>query len=208
VKSVYLTGHSLGGALAYLIAGMMALDKAAPAGITVFAPARPATSVLARLFDNTMPGRAYHYGNDPVPFVPLWPCVQPRALTALGESKPDAIECHYLRTIMPAIPIDNHTGPFLDLELASLCQQSYEEAPAFQISDWLDHVCVATMTREDAIAIAFRGTVPKDLRTVIEDLRCLPGFDLAHRWLGPVPHGFLNAALKIYPLVTHWLAGA
>src|SRR3954447_3446345 len=72
-RYVWLTGHSLGGALAVVCAqDLHAIDPSYPFGIITFGQPMVATTALANHLHESLGGRLVHFANreDPVPRVP------------------------------------------------------------------------------------------------------------------------------------------
>jgi len=91
-RRIILTGHSLGGALALVTAGLMAGEGASPALVVTFGAPRAAAATMASLL-SPVAMRQYHNGNDPVPDVPAW-FRHMRPLIQLGVDEPDPIDAH------------------------------------------------------------------------------------------------------------------
>jgi hypothetical protein len=69
---LYVTGHSLGGARARILAGLLAVAGRPVARCAVFGSPRPAFANLARVLQKTAtPLASYRNRNDPVPLVPF-----------------------------------------------------------------------------------------------------------------------------------------
>lgn len=82
-KKVYLTGHSLGGGHAHLIAGLCVLDGI-PVEVVTFAAPRFAWINLRRLFEKSgIARRNYRFRNDPVTEVAPIPYVLAMPLSLL-----------------------------------------------------------------------------------------------------------------------------
>jgi len=95
-RSCWLTGHSLGAARAWILAGLIvaARDIALPLGIVTFGCPRPGFPRLRRVVGRpTMARRTYENAGDPVADVPLripfiWPYCD--CVTPIGLSVPPA----------------------------------------------------------------------------------------------------------------------
>jgi len=98
-RQYYLTGHSLGGALALGVGALLVSTGKLPAAIVTFgAPRFGMAKFVAAL--RPIPIRQYRRGNDPVPFVPfdVPPLLQfldaRDPLIAIGEAQRDPFACH------------------------------------------------------------------------------------------------------------------
>lgn len=102
------TGHSKGGAEAWLFAAWMAGTQGQVASnVVTFGSPRIAhwSNVgLLRITLSTTPGTHYRHADDPVPMVPPW-FSHPRAVTQIGHEWRDAriIEDHYLTAYREAL---------------------------------------------------------------------------------------------------------
>lgn len=104
-KPVALTGHSLGGALAIGITGLLVTRGIVPVLCTTFgAPAMGAGGTLARLIEH-VPGDRYRCGDDPVPLVPPPPYEQDRALTHIGKPLLDPVADHMIDRYAKALTL-------------------------------------------------------------------------------------------------------
>jgi fermentation-respiration switch protein FrsA (DUF1100 family) len=93
-RRVILTGHSLGGALAIITAGLMTLAGNPPEALVTFGAPRVGGSALRQLLA-PIPIRQYRNGNDPVPDVPL--LYEHVRLPLIEVGHPDLfdpLECH------------------------------------------------------------------------------------------------------------------
>ena len=91
-------GHSMGAAIALLIAARAALDWHEPREVVTFGSPRAGGHTLASAL-SALPVRMYRNGNDPVPDVPFhfFGFYQhPRRLIQIGEPERDPIACHYI----------------------------------------------------------------------------------------------------------------
>jgi hypothetical protein len=95
-RRVRLTGHSMGGADAVLIAGLM-VDDAQPPELLVTWEAPRAGGHMLRAMLAGVEVRQYKFGNDPVPDVPWAPLIYEHVrepLIVIGEPMGDPIACH------------------------------------------------------------------------------------------------------------------
>jgi hypothetical protein len=71
-KPLYITGHSLGGARARLLAGLYVVNRLNIAGVTVFGSPKPAFANLGRIFQKArIVHDSYRFYNDGGPLLPL-----------------------------------------------------------------------------------------------------------------------------------------
>ncbi len=74
-KHIFITGHSLGGALAKLFAMMLSRQAVTPTAVVTFGAPRVGNRTFKRLYNAILGKKTfrYHFKNDPVPHIPLWP---------------------------------------------------------------------------------------------------------------------------------------
>ena len=99
-----IVGHSLGGALALLLAGILTVEHCPPRAVVTFGAPRCGSWKLCHLL-NWMSLRLYRNGNDPVPDVPWLPGVylHPRALIPIGEPDFDPLADHAIAAYRRAL---------------------------------------------------------------------------------------------------------
>ena len=92
-----IAGHSLGGALALLLAGILIAERTPPAAVVTFGAPRCGSWKLRRLL-SPIAVRSYRNGDDPVPEVPWLPgiYVHPRPQIEIGTPAPDPIADHHI----------------------------------------------------------------------------------------------------------------
>lgn len=101
-----LSGHSLGAALALLLAGLLSDDGHPPVQIGAFAPPRVGGALLVKTV-TAVPLTAVRFGNDPVPGVPFE--VDPEfpyrqvPLTAVGAPMLNPFSSHHIDNYVNAI---------------------------------------------------------------------------------------------------------
>ena len=91
-------GHSMGGAIALLVAALATLDFCEPRKITTFGAPRAGGATLKSLLSGQNV-HLYRNGNDPVPEVPFhfFGFYQhPRSLIEVGHPSRNPIECHMI----------------------------------------------------------------------------------------------------------------
>ncbi len=104
LRGAILVGHSMGGAIALLLAGMLIARNVPVRAVVAFGAPRCGSWKLRRVL-RRIPLRLYRNGDDPVPDVPFLPgfYVHPCALIAVGEPALDPIADHaiasYRRTL-------------------------------------------------------------------------------------------------------------
>jgi hypothetical protein len=99
-KDYVLTGHSLGGALALVVAGLLVDDGHMPTRVATFGAPKCGFTRFTAALQNVSIGE-YRRGNDPVPLVPFWlpqfPYEHPRTpLLRVGVPNIVPIECHHV----------------------------------------------------------------------------------------------------------------
>ena len=99
-----IVGHSLGGALALLLAGILTVEHCPPRAVVTFGAPRCGSWKLRRLLD-WMSLRLYRNGDDPVPDVPWLPglYLHPRALIPIGEPDFDPLADHHITAYQRAL---------------------------------------------------------------------------------------------------------
>jgi hypothetical protein len=107
-KRVFVAGHSLGGALAQLFAGILAGLGRAPDGLWTFGAARcmaDTNDFLAPLLAG-IPGLDYRHRDDPVPFL-LAGFAHPRPLTQLVPMsfELDVVADHFIDNYVQALAV-------------------------------------------------------------------------------------------------------
>ena len=96
-----LTGHSLGGALALGVAGLLICAGAAPEAVVTFGAPRFGMARFAALLE-PYPVRQYVRGNDPVPLLPFdvppeWAFLDSRdPPLRVGRAQADRFACHHI----------------------------------------------------------------------------------------------------------------
>lgn len=103
-ENAILTGHSMGGALALLLAGLAIGAGQTPGAVVAFGAPRAGGARLARALGGVKL-RLYRNGRDPVPDVPYLPRVygQPTALIALGAPARDPLDDHFIAAYEAAL---------------------------------------------------------------------------------------------------------
>jgi len=103
-SNVVITGHSLGGALAILLAALLSNLCCPPAAVVTFGAPRCASWRVRRLLRH-IPLKLYCNGDDPVPEVPWLPgiYVHPRKLIHIGEPSLNIIEDHFITSYIQSL---------------------------------------------------------------------------------------------------------
>ena len=96
-RGAIIVGHSLGGALALLLAGILMAQRTPPAAVVTFGAPRCGSWKLRRLL-SPIAVRSYRNGDDPVPDVPWLPGVylHPRRQIEIGTPAVDPIADHHI----------------------------------------------------------------------------------------------------------------
>lgn len=99
-----LTGHSMGGAIAILLAALLCAEGKMPRAVVTFGAPR-ALSWRIRHLVRAIPMRLYRCGDDPVPDLPWLPGVylHPRPLIAIGSPSLDPIADHAIAQYRAAL---------------------------------------------------------------------------------------------------------
>ena len=97
-----LTGHSLGGALAIAMAGLMQSLGNPPLRLTTFGAPRVGGAKLSNLL-GPIRGLRFRHGDDPVPEVPEWPYVNDRDWAVIGTPGPVRIDDHMIAGYLAAL---------------------------------------------------------------------------------------------------------
>lgn len=102
-----LSGHSLGGALALLLGGLLIDRGVAPVKIGAFAPPRVGAIGFVKVV-TSIPCSGYIFGNDMVPDVPFtilpaFPYAQ-IPLIAIGKPMADRFKCHAIQNYVAGVP--------------------------------------------------------------------------------------------------------
>jgi hypothetical protein len=92
-RKVILAGHSLGGAMAIITAGLMTLSRMPLVSLVTFGAPRACGKTLVKLLKD-VEVRQYRNGNDPVPEVPLLYEHVRLPLIQIGKEEIDGIVCH------------------------------------------------------------------------------------------------------------------
>ena len=92
-----IVGHSLGGALALLLGGILSVEQVAPITVVTFGAPRCGSWKLRRLL-SPIAVRSYRNGDDPVPDVPWLPGVylHPRRQIEIGTPAADPLADHHI----------------------------------------------------------------------------------------------------------------
>lgn len=99
-RPCYVTGHSLGGAIALILAEHLKESHNTPKAVVTFGAPRVGFSAFAALFDG-ITVRQYRRGNDPVPTIPvalpLFPYCHVRPLIQIGTPDDNnPFSCHHI----------------------------------------------------------------------------------------------------------------
>ena len=99
-----IVGHSLGGALALLLAGILMAERTPPAAVVTFGAPRCGSWKLRRLL-SPIAVRSYRNGDDPVPEVPWLPgiYIHPRRQIEIGTPALDPIADHHIGAYLRAV---------------------------------------------------------------------------------------------------------
>lgn len=97
-RAIYLTGHSLGGAIAQGVGALLACGSITPAAIVTFGSPRFGMEQFAHWLA-PFAVRLYRRGNDVVPLVPFdvppdFAFVDARPLIAIGQPQRNPFDCH------------------------------------------------------------------------------------------------------------------
>ncbi|KAI8141893.1 Alpha/Beta hydrolase protein [Fennellomyces sp. T-0311] len=146
-RRLFITGHSLGGALGTIFLAKMVQSKS-PAleyfgGLYTFGQPKIGDAAFARSFDMHMSNKIFHhaYNNDVVTRIPLWAPYDtpPGTLVFVGSA--------YDITLYPPNP---HTGEPVPIRRISF----------LHLSGMLNHYVIRRMVHENTIRILFRLVFP------------------------------------------------
>ena len=94
-KRVVYAGHSLGGALALVLAASHAAERADRCRVVTFGAPRTGGFKFGCLVRSALEAAEYRFGNDPVPDVPPpWLYWHPTRLIGIGSPQTDPIAAH------------------------------------------------------------------------------------------------------------------
>ena len=102
-----ICGHSLGGALALLLAAMLIDRGVAPVKVAAFAPPRVGAAQFVQIV-RMVPCNGYLFGNDLVPDIPF--TIMPAfpyeqiPLIMIGKPMADRFACHSIANYVAAVP--------------------------------------------------------------------------------------------------------
>jgi len=101
-----ICGHSLGAALAVLIAAELTVNGTSPVKVAAFAPPRAGGDKLVEVI-KSIPNSGYDFGNDPVPHIPfrilpLWPYQQVPCVR-IGKPMVDEFACHHIENYVTGV---------------------------------------------------------------------------------------------------------
>ena len=107
-----LTGHSMGGAIAILLAAVLITENICPRAVVTFGAPRCGSWKLRRTLWR-VPLRLYRNGDDPVPAVPWLPglYLHPRALMPIGEPALDPLADHAIAAYRRAFASQQEKTP-------------------------------------------------------------------------------------------------
>lgn len=97
-----LVGHSLGGALALVLGGLLIAAGQPPLHVETYGAPRAGFDTLANVYDGVSVAQ-YRNGNDPVPEVPVFPYRHVRPRLAIGAPHLDPIRCHFIAAYQGSI---------------------------------------------------------------------------------------------------------
>lgn len=112
IQKPIITGHSLGGAHARILAGMFVQSGNIPTDLCTFASPRPGMDDFKALINSVQfPHRNYRYMNDPVPMVPIpipfiehWEHTEPNT-ELRGPAHLNVFEDHHIANYLGALQV-------------------------------------------------------------------------------------------------------